>query len=223
MRSGRRLGDPTAGVPGRRLFVAVLLPEATTEALTELVGEVRAAALPTGARDLRWVRLDGLHLTLRFLGPTLDDRLVDASASVLETAAEGAPIEVTLEGSGTFPVGRRPRALWVGVTEGRSELIELASRLNERLAKAGWPTDERPVSPHLTLARSDGLAMGSLVAGRLAAAMTDRRFRFTADTLGLFESVTGGGPARYVGIASGELGCPLDRTRVYHQPVPDQY
>lgn len=88
MRAGRHLGDPTAGVPGRRLFVAVPLPEATTRALTELVGEVRAAALPTGARDLRWVRLDGLHLTLRFLGPTLDDRLIDASASVLETAAE---------------------------------------------------------------------------------------------------------------------------------------
>ena len=64
----------------------------------------------------------------------------------------------------------------------------------------------RPFRPHLTLARSDGVRAGSLVADRLAAALGDRTIPFVVDDLGLFESVTGGGPARYVPVTSAPLG-----------------
>lgn len=196
--SGGRWVDPHAGVPGPRLFVAVPLPAAAAAEVAEVVATVREQSLPAGAHDVRWVRLDGLHLTLRFLGPTPDDR-VAPTREALERAAEhaGGPIEAMLGGAGTFPPGGRPRTLWIGMTAGATELSVLAGRVERELETAGWPRDDRPFRAHLTLARSDGIGVGPLVADRLAAAMAERRIACPIDRLGLFESITGGGPARY--------------------------
>ena len=204
---GERWIDPFAGMPGRRLFIAVPLPEDAAAAVRSIVDEVRAQPLPADARDVRWVRLDGLHLTLRFLGPTPDDRMEPTAAAVrmIGDAAAG-PIAMELGGSGTFPPQGRPRALWIGMAEGGEALGDLATRLDAALASAGWPSEHRPFRPHLTLARSDGIAAGSLVADRLADAMSGRRIPALIDRLGLFESVTGSGAARYVPVASTPLG-----------------
>ena len=204
---GERWTDPFAGMPGRRLFIAAPLPDDAAEAVRSVVDEVRAAPLPAGARDVRWVRLDGLHLTLRFLGPTPEDREEGTAAAVREVAqAAAGPIAMELGGAGTFPPHGRPRALWLGIVEGAEALGDLAAQLDTSLAAAGWPSEHRPFRPHLTLARSDGVAVGPLVADRLAHAMAERRIPVVIDRLALFESVTGGGPARYVPVASSQLG-----------------
>ena len=79
---GRRPRWPGADLPGRRLFIAVpLTPDATSE-IAALVDRVRSEGVPGGGHDVRWVRLDGLHLTLRFLGPTLDDQVNPARDAV---------------------------------------------------------------------------------------------------------------------------------------------
>lgn len=196
--AGRR-GDPYAGIPGRRLFIAVPLPDDMAGAVTEVVDEVRSHGLPEGERDVRWVRLDGLHLTLRFLGPTPEDRIAPTAARMAEVASTVAgPIDLELRGSGVFPPVGRPRAIWIGIGDGAAALGEVETQLSDALVSIGWPPDDRPFRPHLTLARSDGVAVGPLVAGRLAAAMEGRRIVGRATEIGLFESVTGGGPARYV-------------------------
>ena len=203
--AGRRHGDPYAGIPGRRLFVAVPLPDAAVAAVSELVAGVRAQALPDGMRDVRWVRLEGVHLTLRFLGPTPDARIQPTTEAVEAASAGQRPIEARLAGTGTFPAQGRPRTLWIGLDRGVEALAELAGRVDAALVEAGWPSETRPFRPHLTLARSDGLVAGSLVAGRLAAAMGDATIDATLDRLVLFESVAGGGPARYEAIAEAQL------------------
>ena len=203
---GDRWSDPFAGMPGRRLFVAVPLPDDAAEAVRSVVDEVRAEPLPAGARDVRWVRLDGLHLTLRFLGPTPQDRVEPTAAAARAVAAAAGPFDLELGGAGTFPPQGRPRALWIGIAEGADQLGRLATELDAALVEAGWTSEPRPFRPHLTLARSDGVAAGTLVAGRLARVMADRRIPARVDRLGLFESVTGGGPARYVPVTSERMG-----------------
>ena len=74
----RRPRYPGEGEPGRRIFVAAPLHADAVEAVAALVDRVRSRGVPGGGRDVRWVRLDGLHLTLRFLGPTLDPRIEPA-------------------------------------------------------------------------------------------------------------------------------------------------
>jgi 2'-5' RNA ligase len=186
-------------VPGRRLFVGVPLPEEAASVIRGVVDEVRAMPLPAGARDVRWVRLEGLHLTLRFLGPTPEPLVPPTMAAVEAVARDAAgAIPIELAGSGTFPSGRRPRTLWIGLSHGVDALSELAAEAEAALVAAGWQPDGRPFRAHLTLARSDGIEAGRMVADRLDAAMTDRHIPCTIDRLGLFESLTGGGPARYV-------------------------
>jgi 2'-5' RNA ligase len=201
----------------------VALPEPAAAEIREVVERVRSMPLPDGARDVRWVRLDGLHLTLRFLGPTPEDLIGPTIAAVEAVAANAAgPIPIELSGSGTFPSGRRPRTLWIGVSDGVDALTALADQTEAALVAAGWPSDDRPFRPHLTLARSDGVAAGPLVAGRLAAAMAERRVRATVEHVGLYESLTGGGPARYVPVTLRNLGTTPGQTDpVYHLPTPD--
>lgn len=223
MSRGRGWVDPFAGIPGRRLFVATPLPPAVIDAVTELVEHVRSQGLPTGARDVRWVRLEGLHLTLRFLGPTAPERIVPTVDAVRAAAAAPgvAPIEAALAGAGTFPPFGRPRVLWIGLDAGTAELASLARIAGDELVGAGWPPDDRSFRPHLTLARSDGIAVGRLVADRLVAALGDRRIPFTLDRLGLYESMTGGGPARYVPVIEVPLGgAPGVGPAVYHRDGP---
>ena len=209
--------DPYAGMPGRRLFVAVPLPASATAAITEVVDDVRSQPLPDGAHDVRWVRLDGLHLTLRFLGPTRPEQEAATIAAIERAAAASAPIQASLGDAGTFPPNGRPRTLWVGIVHGAEAIAALATRVERELEAAGWPPDGRPFRAHLTLARSDGVAVGPLVADRLVAAMGDRRIALPIDRLGLFESVTGDGPARYVPVFEQTLGTADPAGAVYHR------
>jgi 2'-5' RNA ligase len=196
-RAGRRPRWPGADLPGRRLFYAVPIPEHAIDRIAALVSDIRAEGVPGGGRDVRWVRLEGLHLTLRFLGPTLDDR-IGAASEALRGAMDGrSAFEVSIGGGGTFPEGRRPRALWLDVRDGEEGLVDLAGAIDRELRHAGWVLDPKPFRPHLTLARSDGVPAGAAIGARLIEAADDLDVRFHADRVGLYESVTGDGPARY--------------------------
>jgi 2'-5' RNA ligase len=186
------------------VFIAVPLPDAASREIAALVDEVRAAADPE-VRDVRWVRLDGLHLTLRFIGPVDDDRLLEVSRAMDAAAAGIAAFEVMIEGAGAFPSATRPRALWLDVVEGHAELAAAASALEDALAEVGVERSGRPYRAHLTVARSDGVRSGPDVARRLVDAAGGRRTTFAATEVVLFETIQGGGPARYERIATASL------------------
>ena len=119
---------------------------------------VRADGVPGGGRDVRWVRLDGLHLTLRFLGPTLDDRVEPAAEAVRRVGREVTAFDVAVQGAGAFPPVGRPRALWLGIAEGADELSIWPPQSTERSPTPGGRSTPKPFRPHLTLARADGVA-----------------------------------------------------------------
>jgi RNA 2',3'-cyclic 3'-phosphodiesterase len=203
--SARRPRYPGADLPGRRIFIAIPIPDEPASRVAGLVERVRADGVPGGGRDVRWVRLDGLHLTLRFLGPTVDERLGPAREAMRAAAGAGRPFDISIGGAGTFPPNGRPRALWLGLRQGEAELAALARLVDEALTHAGWLLDPRPFRPHLTLARSDGVPAGTAIGARLVAAAADLDIRFRAESIGLFESLTGGGPARYVPLETAQL------------------
>ncbi len=198
--------------PGLRLFVAVPVPAETVRTVAALVEGVRATdgaaivgPIRRGSNDVRWVRLDGLHVTLRFLGPTPDEKVEAIGNAVRAAAAATSAFDVRLAGAGAFPSPERPRALWLGVDEGAAAFGELAARLDAELVALGWPHEDRPFRPHLTLARSDGVRAGPRLARRLMAAADGFSAPWRASTVVLFESQTGGGPARYVPLVEAPL------------------
>ena len=213
----RRFGDAEAGTGSeRRVFIAVPVPEAVRLFVAELVDRVRApeAASPVGGgpagrppdgrapegrspRGARWVDLGGLHLTLRFLGPTPEERLPGLRGAVDSAGTGQRPFRVAIGGGGAFPSVERPRAIWLGVADPDGGLTRLADSVGRALVEAGWPADERLFTPHLTLARTDGVRSAPRVARRLISAAEGLEAWFEVDRLVLYESHTGGGPARY--------------------------
>ncbi|MCI0347662.1 MAG: RNA 2',3'-cyclic phosphodiesterase [Chloroflexi bacterium] len=220
-RVGTRCGRPRGGAavrhePEARLFVAVPLPAetcATIEAVVDRVrGRLAAADADAAARGaqpggrVRWVRMDGLHVTLRFLGGTAEDHVAALSRAVDAAAAGAAAFEVVMDGAGAFPNPSRPRSLWLAIVTGGEGFTDVARRLDDALAADGWPRDDRPFRPHLTLARTDGVRAAPLAAHELAGAAAGLDARFSADRIVLFRSHLGGGPARYEPLHGAILG-----------------
>ena len=131
-----------------RLFVAVELPPPVTAALGELQAELRRRGLSA----LRWVRPEGIHLTLKFLGE-VPARQVTSVLDALASAVQGiGPHDLSLGRLGTFG-GRSPRVLWIALEGGVETLGRLQEQVEQALATLGFPREERAFSPHLTLAR----------------------------------------------------------------------
>lgn len=208
-RPGRGGGDRWAAPvdpPGTmRLFFAVPVPADARARIGELIDRVQQS-VGDGTARIRWVHLDGLHLTLRFLGPTADDRRGPLEAGADALAGADAPFEVVLGGGGAFPSLARPRSLWVGVATGADRLARLADGLTAAAADCGLFLDTRPFTPHLTIARTDGLRLGPVAAHALQEAAEGLDARFTVDRVVLFRSLLGGGPARYEPLHEARLG-----------------
>jgi len=194
--------DRAASEP--RCFVAVPIAEPARDAIAAIVERIRHAEPP--GRGVRWVRLDGLHVTLRFLGPVSEARVPDLVEAVRVTAAAHIPFTIGIHGAGSFPPVGRPRTLWLAIDEGASALAALAERLDESLVAAGWPRAERPFRAHLTLARADGVRAGPATAAALRAAADELDLPSPIDRIVAYESITGRGPARYVSRGEALLG-----------------
>jgi 2'-5' RNA ligase len=101
---------------------------------------------------IRWVNPRNLHLTLRFLGETSRIQVETVCLAVRCAASHVDEFPIHLSGTGCFPSPRRPRAFWIGVSDA-SNLIRLFETVEAELTSAGFPREERPFSPHLTLGR----------------------------------------------------------------------
>lgn len=208
-RPTRRGGDrwvAPVDPPGTiRLFFAVPAPAEARAAIGDLMGRVQAS-VGDGTARIRWVRVEGLHLTLRFLGPTPAERLPALEAAADAVARAATAFEVGLAGGGAFPSQSTPRTLWVGVTAGADRLANLADGLTRAAVEGGQPLDTRPFAPHLTIGRTDGLRQAAAAARALEEAARSLDVRFIADRVVLFRSLLGGGPARYEPLHEARLG-----------------
>lgn len=105
------------------------------------------------APDARWVHPESLHITLKFIGEQPAEQ-VDAIAERLRRVESNA-LEIRCAGYGFFPTAKAPRVFWIGIQAG-PQLAELAESVDLAVAELGVPRENRPYSPHLTLARAGG-------------------------------------------------------------------
>ncbi|MES2209034.1 MAG: RNA 2',3'-cyclic phosphodiesterase [Chloroflexota bacterium] len=189
-----------------RLFVAVPIPTEIAARISELVTQVQVALGSAGHR-VRWVQMEGLHITLRFLGPTPKGQIETVAAAVERTVLEVPDLfELRIGGAGAFPDPERPRALWLGIRSGAAALGNLSTALTAALVADGWALEDRPFRPHLTIARTDGVHAGAEAGQRLVASAAELDLGFTADRVVLYRSHLGHGPARYEILHSVALG-----------------
>jgi RNA 2',3'-cyclic 3'-phosphodiesterase len=133
-----------------RTFIAIELNEALHVALRSVQEKLKRQTPPG---SVKWVGPDGIHLTLKFLGDTPASRIHEIEAALRVACTGLEPFEFSVEGRGCFPNFHRPRVIWVAVREKSTSLTRLQAAVERTVAPLGWPTEERPFSPHLTLGR----------------------------------------------------------------------
>ena len=128
-----------------RLFIAIPLPAH--------LADRAAALLPDPLPGLRRVKPENLHVTLAFLGWTPDEKLGDVVAAANEAARGQAPFTLVFDRAGRFPERGRPRVVWLGIGEGLAGVAGAGARVASALRLRSLRFDDKPLSPHLTLAR----------------------------------------------------------------------
>lgn len=133
-----------------RLFIAIELPNDIIKRI-ERVQHQFEEQIP--ARAVRWVNPASIHLTLKFLGDVETDRVDRLKGALDQTAASHHPLSLEVNGTGCFPNTRRPRVLWLGLDGDQESLGRLQQSVEDSMVGLGFDPENRPFSPHLTLAR----------------------------------------------------------------------
>jgi 2'-5' RNA ligase len=170
-----------------RLFAAVEIGDMLRNRAAEISQELQRRAFVAAPRaKVAWVPADRMHVTIRFIGE-VDGETASSVRRVLGVPIAIEPFALTLWGVGTFPKTGTPRVVWVGITEGREELLAIERELTERLTTLGVPEEDRAFSPHLTLARVREPA--GLKVQRLVEGLTDQPMgTVRIDAITLFQS-----------------------------------
>jgi RNA 2',3'-cyclic 3'-phosphodiesterase len=167
----------------QRLFIAIELSANIIRALEQTIHSYQQSRLDA----VHWVMAKNIHLTLRFLGDTNADQLELIKTSLPAALSQQDAFELMVEGSGAFPNIRAPRVIWVGVTA-PANLARVQQIVEKGCCQAGFETEKRPFSPHLTLGRVEpfgaaqvGAALNSNRVGQLGRSLVNHVTLFKSD------------------------------------------
>ena len=188
-----------------RLFVAVELPAHVRSALGASIERLRSRL----SGSYRWVRPEGIHLTLRFLGGVEAERVDELAAALGAAVRTLDPFELRLDAAGVFPNARAPSVVGAGLSGGSAALTRLVGAVGIATAGVGEPAESRPYTPHLTLGRVRD-RLGRQDAEALSAALRGLTYEaaapFRVEGVSLMRSEIGPGGPRYTRLADAPLG-----------------
>lgn len=130
-----------------RLFVALDLEEEIRRGVARFIEDLRELA-----PQARWVNVESLHVTLKFIGETSDSKVKEVETALSQV--RGAETVLQFRSCGFFPTAKASRVFWIGIES--ATLAQLAKTVEETLATVGISEEKREYSPHLTLARAPG-------------------------------------------------------------------
>ena len=132
-----------------RAFLAVDPPEEVFREIIKIQERLRKAI----QGDIRWVRPEGIHLTLKFFGYVYQSDIANISSVVKNGVANMRALSLNVRNLGAFPSVNRPRVLWLGIDGDTDALIGLQAKIDTGFQEYGFKKEDRPFRPHLTLAR----------------------------------------------------------------------
>lgn len=137
-----------------RAFIALELPEPIRRNLADISERLKRELSDV---PLRWVPIQNMHLTLKFLGDVKPDQVEKITLVIRRLCSNYSPFEIRVDKLGVFPNKQRARVLWVGI-DSQISLNKLVDAFEMDLSELGFASESRPYSPHLTLARVRGHA-----------------------------------------------------------------
>jgi len=195
-----------------RVFIAVEIPLDTRKVILEETRLLRSAV----GSLIRWVPLENMHLTLKFIGE-VSPTSVDLLTQMLTAEVKGCPAFQAQVGSlGAFPSARRARVIWVGI-QAPPRLASLQHGIEGAAARLGFEAETRPFSPHLTIGRVRQQASSGEL-GQIRTALEATRVgdlgTVNVDAIHLFKSDLQPGGAVYTRLLSAALENETDPERV---------
>jgi 2'-5' RNA ligase len=114
------------------------------------IGSILSSLKALGG-DLKPVEEENIHLTLKFLGDVSTPRLAKVKSSLQQLAFPSFTAEI--KGAGSFPNLKHMNVIWVGVNEGWTQVEQIYEQVEKLLSSLGFRRENRPFSPHITIAR----------------------------------------------------------------------
>ena len=180
-------------------------PPTPADQLVEAATRIRAE-VPEG---IQWASPDGMHLTLKFLGNIPSSHVSPLLACVEELAHANPAFGLNLAGLGMFPNQRKPRVLWAGAGGDLDVLSSLQQVAEDAINALGYPPEQRPFRPHITLGRPRRTVpdaqldrIGAVVSGLTPPAPVSWR----VESVDVMRSELHPSGARYTVLGSGRLG-----------------
>ena len=131
-----------------RTFVALDLNPEIKDSLSNLI----SLLIPKGS-DVRWVKKQAMHITLKFLGEVSETKIPDIIQSIRKACDSRGSFHLSFKGTGFFPpLSHFPRVLWAGI-ERSPDLLILHKSIEDEFTKLGFQREKRQFQPHLTLGR----------------------------------------------------------------------
>ena len=131
-----------------RAFIAVELPLEIRQNVQRATSSLRRDTGPL----IRWVALENMHLTLKFLGDIPSENVEVLTQLTVAQADSFNSFDIHLSGIGAFPGPKRPRVIYIG-SQAPAELEEFQRRVESATRRLGYKPEERVFSPHLTIGR----------------------------------------------------------------------
>ena len=131
-----------------RTFVSVSVPKE----IVNIQSMLKSTIEPKGVK-VRWVMNGKMHLTLKFLGNTTQGSIDNLNEALFNAVKSAKVINLSISGTGAFPVKGRPNVLWLGIKGDIDELKQLTVNINNSLEPLGFITEKRDFLPHVTIAR----------------------------------------------------------------------
>jgi len=189
-----------------RAFLGVGLPTVVRDSVSSAIDQVRGFHAP-----IAWTPPENLHITLNFLGDIFPERVPLVERSLRVVASGIGPFSLTAEGAGMFPGMRNPRVLWVAFLEPLELVRQLQQNMGNALSGAGFPPEDRPFHPHITVGRVRG-ALPPAWGDRFAKVFSGRRFGVVpVSSFALYESRPGPGGTVYTPLCEFRLEGPGTR------------
>ncbi len=141
------------------------------------------------------VERENIHLTLKFLGNVSAPRLGEVKSSLQEVIFSAFTAEI--KGAGAFPNLNHMNVIWVGVNEGWSKVEQIYEQVEKLLSSLGFRRENRPFTPHITIARVRSGRKRDEVA-KFLQRLTDESFgTITVDKVRLKQSILSSSGPKY--------------------------
>jgi RNA 2',3'-cyclic 3'-phosphodiesterase len=185
----------------KRLFIAIDISAEACRAAASYIDSLKRA---WPDYRISWTKPENLHLTLKFLGDTEEAKIDAVGNALINAVAAVSKFQIEIGETGVFPSPRKPKVLWLGISDISGNLKKATHGIEKNCAEIGFPEDERDFSPHLTIGR----VRDPRSAREMARAHIRNEFepvRFDVSRVVLYESKLGSGGSVYTPLIRAEL------------------